>query len=91
MNETTNLNIRMEKKIKQQAEELFAEFGINMTTAINMFLRQAIRQRGIPFDLTLDTPNAQTIAAMNEADEMLEKGTGKRFSSAKEMFEELEK
>lgn len=89
MNETTNINIRMDKKIKQQAEELFAEFGISMTTAVNMFLRQAIRQRGIPFDLTLDLPNAQIIAGMNEADEMLNKGTGKRFSGAKEMFEEI--
>jgi len=51
---TTSMNIRMDSKIKQQAQELFAEFNLDMTTAVNMFLRQAIRQQGIPFALQLD-------------------------------------
>ena len=41
---TTNLNIRTEKAIKDQAEEIFNELGLNMTTAVNMFLRTAIRE-----------------------------------------------
>jgi len=49
----SNMNIRMDSEVKQQAQELFAHFGLDMTTAINMFLRQAIRERGIPFDLRL--------------------------------------
>ena len=52
----TNINIRTEKIIKTQAEEIFAEFGLNMTTAINMFLRQTIRDKKIPFELTLVPP-----------------------------------
>ena len=48
----TNLNIRVDEDIKKQAEELFAELGMNMTTAINVFLRQVIRERGIPFYIT---------------------------------------
>jgi len=47
------MNIRMDSDVKAQAQALFAQFGLDMTTAINMFLRQAIRARGIPFDLRL--------------------------------------
>ena len=53
---TTNLNIRIDKAIKDQAEEIFNELGLNMTTAVNMFLRTAIRERGIPFELKLEVP-----------------------------------
>lgn len=48
---STNLNIRMDKEIKDPAEEIFNELGLNMTTAINVFLRASIRVHGIPFDL----------------------------------------
>jgi DNA-damage-inducible protein J len=44
----------MDSNVKKQAQELFAQFGLDMTTAVNMFLRQSIRQRGIPFALQLD-------------------------------------
>ena len=54
---TTNLNIRTDKDIKDQAETIFNELGINMTTAINMFLRATIREYGIPFELKLEVPN----------------------------------
>ena len=50
----TSMNIRMDGDVKRQAQELFAQFGLDMTTAVNMFLRQAIRQQGIPFALQLD-------------------------------------
>lgn len=63
---TTNLNIRTDKDIKEQAEAIFNELGLNMTTAINMFLRTAIREHGIPFDLKLDVPNETTAAESEE-------------------------
>ena len=50
----TSMNIRMDSEVKKQAQELFAQFGLDMTTAVNMFLKQSIRQRGIPFALQLD-------------------------------------
>jgi len=50
----TSMNIRMDSEVKRQAQELFAQFGLDMTTAVNMFLRQSFRQRGIPFALQLD-------------------------------------
>ena len=51
---TTNLNIRTDKDVKEQADRIFSELGLNMTTAINMFLRTAIRENGIPFSLKLE-------------------------------------
>ena len=50
----TSMNIRMDSDVKRQAQVLFAQFGLDMTTAVNMFLRQSIRQQGIPFALQLD-------------------------------------
>ena len=64
--ETTNLNIRTDKEVKAAAEKIFEELGLNMTTAVNIFLRQTIRENGIPFDLKLGTPNAVTSAAIEE-------------------------
>lgn len=63
---TTNLNIRTDKNVKEQADRIFSELGLNMTTAINMFLRTTIRENGIPFPLKLNTPNEVTAAAIEE-------------------------
>ncbi len=68
---TTNLNIRINKDVKDQSEAIFNELGLNMTTAINMFLRTTIRERGIPFDLKLDVPNDITSAAIKEGEKLL--------------------
>ena len=62
--ESTNLNIRTDKEIKTAAEKIFAELGLTMTTAVNIFLRQTIRENGIPF--ALDVPNDTTLAAIEE-------------------------
>lgn len=51
----TSMNIRMDSEVKEQAQKLFAEFSLDMTTAINMFLRQSIREQRIPFALQLNT------------------------------------
>jgi DNA-damage-inducible protein J len=50
----TNINIRVSSDIKAQAQDVFSSLGIDMTTAINIFLRQAIRQKGIPFALSAE-------------------------------------
>ncbi|EPH10884.1 type II toxin-antitoxin system RelB/DinJ family antitoxin [Facklamia hominis] len=63
---TTNLNIRTDKEIKEAAEKIYASLGLNMTTAINMFLRASIRESGIPFDLKLNVPSDETIKAIEE-------------------------
>lgn len=55
MANTINVNIRMDEELKKQSEQLFSELGLNMTTAFNIFVRQAIRTGGIPFEITTRT------------------------------------
>lgn len=64
----TSMTIRTDKEIKQQAQKIFSDLGIDMSTAINVFLRQAIRYRGFPFELTLEIPNEITRKAMLDAE-----------------------
>ena len=67
---TTNINVRVDSSLKQEAEALFTDLGLNMSSAINMFLRSAINHNGIPFEVKRPTPNAETRAAMDEYEEM---------------------
>lgn len=85
----TSMTIRMDGDVKKQAQELFAEFGLDMTTAINMFLKQSIRTHSIPFELKLEIPSEETIAAFKEGDAMLADPNAMRFSSVEALFEEL--
>ena len=88
---TVNMSIRMDTELKKQADAMFSDMGLNMTTAMNMFLRQVVRQGRIPFEIATDIPNAETAAAIKEMDDMLNgKISTKRYSSTKELFEDLE-
>jgi DNA-damage-inducible protein J len=53
MGETTNLNIRIDKELKEQAEIFFGELGLNMSSAFNIFVRQSLREGRIPFELSI--------------------------------------
>lgn len=67
---TTNINVRVDSELKQAAETLFNDLGLNMSTAITMFLKSAISHDGIPFEVRRQKPNAETRAALAECDEM---------------------
>ena len=85
-------NISIDAEIKAQAQELFADFGMDLSTAINIFLRQAIRENAIPFTITRDVPNDETIAAMDEYYEMkAHPEKYKRYSSFEEIMDEVSK
>ena len=58
MTNTVNLNIRVDETLKRRAESIFSELGMNLTTALNLFLRSAVRYGGIPFDLRLEQSEA---------------------------------
>ena len=88
---TTNLNIRTDKDVKEKAEKIFNELGLNMTSAVNIFLRTAIRERGIPFELKLDVPNETTIAAIEEGRKMASNPSSPRYSNIDELSDALEK
>ena len=90
MAKTTNLSIRIDKELKEQAEQLFSELGMNMTTAFNIFVRQAVRQRKIPFEISLNVPNAETIAAIEEANKLSRDPNAKRYSSFEELVAEVQ-
>lgn len=84
-------SISIDAETKAQAQELFADLGLDLSTAINMFLRQAIRENGIPFSIHREVPNAETIAAMKEAEEMAKNPTTyKRYSTFSELLKEVE-
>lgn len=87
---TTNLNIRTDKFIKDQAEEIFKKLGLNMTTAVNMFLRTAVRVQGIPFELKLDEPNEITKAAIEEGRKIMSTTSAPRYSSMDDLKAALE-
>lgn len=79
----SSMNIRMDKEIKQQAQQIFSALGMDMTTAINVFLRQAIRCNGFPFELRLDFVNAETHEVMELSQKLIDKN--------KEAYEVLSK
>ncbi|MDR0818017.1 MAG: type II toxin-antitoxin system RelB/DinJ family antitoxin [Oscillospiraceae bacterium] len=56
MSESTNLNIRIDKDLKTQAERVFGDLGMNLTTAVTVFVRQSVREGRIPFEITLGEP-----------------------------------
>ena len=67
---TTNINIRIDRELKAQAESLFSDLGMNLSTAIIIFLKSAVSHDGIPFEIKRCAPNEQTRAALAEYEEM---------------------
>ncbi|MDR0906595.1 MAG: type II toxin-antitoxin system RelB/DinJ family antitoxin, partial [Oscillospiraceae bacterium] len=63
MSDSTNLNVRIDKELKLQADSLFSELGMNLTTAITVFIRQTVREKKIPFEITLETNDSAKVAA----------------------------
>ena len=88
---TTNVSIRMDTELKAQADELFAELGMNLSTAFNIFVRQSLREGGIPFEIRTDRPNKETIDAMLEAENIAKDPNVKGYTDLDEMFADLKK
>ncbi len=87
---TTNINVRVDSDLKHEAESLFDDLGLNMSTAINMFLKSAVSHNGIPFEVKRQTPNAETLAALSEYRAMKENPSlYKRYDSFEEAANEV--
>lgn len=86
---TTNISIRMDSDLKAQADALFNELGMNITTAFNIFVRQSLREGRIPFDISLNQPNGETLAALREADQISKDATVKGYSDLDELLTDL--
>lgn len=86
---TTNISIRMDAETKAKADALFNELGMNISTAFNIFVRQSLREGRIPFEISLNKPNNETIAAMREAERIADDPSVKGYTDLDEMFAEL--
>lgn len=65
---SVNVTFRVDENLKAQADALFADLGMSLSTAFNIFLRQAVREQQIPFSISRNIPNAVTLAAMDSAE-----------------------
>ena len=83
------LNMRIEPEVKAKADELFRSFGLTVTDAVNVFLRQSLMRGGFPFEIVRHMPNAITQAAIAEAERILHDPTAKSFSSMEELRADL--
>jgi DNA-damage-inducible protein J len=90
MAKSSNLNIRIDPKTKESVEKLYSNFGITITDAVNMFLHQSLLTGGLPFSVKLPEPNATTLAAMKEIDEMIDNKTPSSSQSVDDFFKEME-
>ena len=87
--QTTNISIRMDSELKTQADHFFAELGMNISTAFTIFVRQALREGKIPFEISLNTPNKETIAAMLEAERIAKDSSVKSYTNMDDLFADL--
>ena len=87
---TTPTQIRIDTAVKEQANILFAELGMDMSGAVNIFLRQCILHGGLPFSVELPIYNQETLDAMVEARRIAEDVNVKGYKSMKELKAALE-
>lgn len=81
-------NIKIDPALKQEAQELFESLGLSLSSAINMFLRQSVREQAIPFRVGSPIPNAETVKAIEDARNGI--GLSRGFSSVSELMEDLD-
>ncbi len=84
---TTNINFRVDEKLKKEADRLFSDLGLNMSTAITIFLKSAVSCNGIPFEIKRKEPNAETVAAIEDV--LKRKNLIGPFNSVDELMEDL--
>lgn len=81
---TATARALLDPKVKEEAEEILKKLGLSVSKSFELFYRQVIVQRGLPFELHI--PNEKTMKAIEDSRE----GKGQRFSSAQELFDDLE-
>ena len=87
---STNINIRMDADLKKQFESFCDDVGMTMTTAFNLFAKKVVRENRIPFEISRDIPNDETMEAIREV-QMMKKDSaaGKTYCDVDQMMEEL--
>lgn len=88
---TTNLNVRVDSTIKKESDILFKNLGLNMSTAINMFLTQCVKTSSIPFKIEESKPSKELKKALKELEYMKNHPEKyKAYNSVDELFEDLD-
>ena len=82
----TSMSIRLDSEVKEQAQQVFNNLGMDMTTAINIFLRQAIQYQGLPFDVRLDE-NQKLLQVLTDLDQ--NRNMSQSFESVSDLMEDL--
>ena len=86
----TNVNIRMDADLKKQFESFCSDVGMTMTTAFNLFAKKVVRENRIPFEISRDLPNDETLEAIKEVQMMKEDPSiGITYTDVDQMMEEL--
>lgn len=81
-----SISIRLYSEVKEQAQQVFSNLGMDMTTAINIFLRQAIQYQGLPFDVRLDE-NRKLLQVLTDLDQ--NRNMSQSFESVSDLMEDL--
>ena len=79
-------NISLDPELKEKAIKLFSNFGLDLSTAITLFLSQSVREEKIPFEIRMNIPNKETIEALKEKEAMKDKKKYKRYDSFEEII-----
>ena len=82
---TVPTQVRIDADIKRQAAKIFAQLGIDMSTAMNIFLRQCVMKGGIPFNVEIPQFNKKTLKAIEEAEEIMKDPNAKKYHSMEEL------
>ena len=82
----TSMSIRLDSEVKEQAQQVFSNLGMDMTTAINIFLRQAIQYQGLPFDVRLDE-SRKLLQVLTDLDQ--NRNMSQSFESVSDLMEDL--
>ena len=87
---STNINIRMDADLKRQFEAFCTDMGMSMATAFTIFAKKAVREYRIPFEIGGETPNAQTLEAIEEVKRMkADPSFGKTYTDVDQMMRDL--
>ncbi|HHX07795.1 MAG TPA: type II toxin-antitoxin system RelB/DinJ family antitoxin [Erysipelothrix sp.] len=81
---TKNINIRIEEELKNQAEDLFESLGLTLSAAIKIFLKQSVRESGIPFEVKLNKDTAQAFREVDNDQLEVASSTEDLWSKLKE-------
>lgn len=87
---TIPTQVRIDEDLKKQAMDLFAQLGLDMSSAMNIFLRQCVLRNGLPFNVELPQYKTEVIEAMEEAKKISRDSNTKRYSSFSEAIEDID-